>query len=193
MKRLIMALLAFAMLSIVLAPSAANAVYQVYVNTNKPLYNPGEQGTISIVIRNTGDDPIEIKNMTVIFNSWMLFTEDGWDKLGNMTFVYSPAINLPSKTGVAKLEDIKFTVPTDGRAMTTDVDILIWTNEGLRNVDADVRVLDPSSQNLLRSLDNIVMLLTVGAILAIVAAVIIAAAVFLSGRRPATTTWQKEA
>ncbi len=90
------------------------------------------------------------------------------------------------------LEDISFSVPTDGRAESTWVDIQIYTNEpSALHERKYVSVVDPSTQSLLRALDNIVVLLSVTAILAIISAVIIAAAVFLSARRPGVT-WQRE-
>jgi subtilase family serine protease len=83
-------------------------------------------------------------------------------------------------------------VPTDGRAGSTDVNIWIYTNKPSPLHEREyITVIEPSTQSLLRSLDNIVVLLTVVAILAIISAIIIAAAVFLSGRRPGVT-WQKE-
>ena len=192
MKGLVTILLALAVLSLVSAPSVGAQGVDVYVNMDKVQYGPGEQGIISITIRNTGDNPIEVKNVTIEFVNWMMFTEDGWDPLGNMTVVYSPAINIASKTGVAKLEDISFTVPTDGRATSTNVRIRIYTNLAGPILETDiVSVLDPSSQGILRAMDNMVLLLTVGAVLAIIAALIIAAAIFLSGRRP-RAMWTKQ-
>lgn len=192
MKRLVTILLALAVLSLVLAPSVGANGIDVYVNMDKVQYGPGEQGIISITIRNTGDNPIEVKNVTIEFVNWMMYTENGWDPLGNKTIIYSPAKNIASKTGVAKLEDISFTVPSDGRATSTNVRLWIYTNLPSPIYESDfISVADPYTQSILRAMDNIVMLLTVGAVLAIIAALIIAAAVFLSGRRP-RAMWTKE-
>ncbi len=189
MKKLIAALLALAALSLMLTPVGAQGV-SVYTKKDKVQYAPGEQGTISIVIRNTGTEVISIKNLTIAFTGWMLYTVDGWDELGNKTIVYSD-ITVTDRTGVVKLEDISFTVPTDDRARDTNVDIWIYTNKSPIYVKEGIDVVDPSTQNAQRALDNIVMLLTVVAILAIIGAIIVAAAIFLSGRRPGVT-WQKE-
>ncbi len=186
-----MILLALAMLA-VLASSVAAEDINVYVQLDKVQYEPGGQGTISITIRNTSDDPLEIKNVSIEFTNWMMYTVDGWDELGNQTIVYASAIQVSSKTGKAALDDISFSVPTDGRATSTSVHVWIYTNKPSPLHEQEfVSVVDPSTQNLFRALDNIVMLLTVTAILAIVSAIIIAAAVFLSARRPGVT-WQKE-
>jgi hypothetical protein len=199
LKKLVMGLLVIAMFSVMLAPSVgANGIY-VYVNLDQVQYEPGEQGTLSITIRNTSEEPLEIHNVTVDFTDWMLFTIDGWDELGNKTIVYDTPIQIPSKTGKVALDDngepIRFTVPTDGRAVSTYIDIRIYTNKpGYLTPPQPmprVYVISPQEQDILRAMDNIVLLLSVGAILAIISAIIIAAAVFLSGRRPGVT-WQKE-
>jgi hypothetical protein len=191
MRKLFVTLMAAAILSLVLVyPVVANGV-DVYINFNKTEYAPGEQGTFSIVMRNTGDSPIEVKNVSVTFDSWMMYTVDGWDKLGNMTIDYSDLAPIGSNKTSA-LDDVSFTVPTDGRATSTDVYIRIYTDKQVLTQHEYVNVVAPEVVNLQRSLDNIVTLLTLVAILAIISAIIIAAAVFLSGRRPAGVTWQKE-
>ncbi len=179
-------------ISISLVQSVAANDIEMWVRFDKAAYEPGEQGTIFITIRNTGTGPIEINNVTLTFPQWMIFTEDGWDPLGNKTIPYEPAIIVTSKT-VESLEAITFTVPTDGRAGRNfpTVEIRMHTSEGYLSYNGQIEVLAPYTSRSLRALDNIVMLLTVVAILAIVSAIIIAAAVFLSGRRPGVT-WQKE-
>lgn len=185
-----MILLVLAMLSMIFMPPVG-AQIDVYMGLDKVQYEPGGQGTISITIRNTSVDPIEVKNVSIQFTGWMMYTADGWDELGNWTVVYSTPITVGSNKTVA-LDSISFTVPNDGRAESTYVNILIYTNKASPLYKQEyVRVIDPYTQSYLRALDNIVMLLTVVAILAIVSAIIIAAAVFLSGRKPGVS-WQKE-
>lgn len=180
----------------VLVPSVRAQGIEGWVSANKNTYEPGEQGTIYITIRNTGDDPIEVKNVTIEFTDWMIYTEDGWDPLGNMTIVYDPVIIVSSETAVA-LDEITFTVPNDARGHSTSVDLSIYTNKGklptyaIKGWNNQIQVMDAYSLRYLRAMDNIVTLLTVASILAIISAIIIAAAIFLSGRRP-RVTWQKE-
>ncbi len=196
LKKSVTILFTLAILAVVLAPSVEAQGVEAWVSLNKSTYEPGEQGTITITLRNTGDDPIEVKNITIEFNEWMRYTEDGWDPLGNMTVVYSPNIIVTSDSSVA-LDAITFTVPNDARGRSTSVDLSIYTNKGrlpsyyIMGWNEWISVIEPSNLRYLRALDNIVLLLTVVAILAIVSAVIIAATVFLSGRRPGVT-WQKE-
>lgn len=191
LKKVIVILLALTMLSIALVPSVRANGVDVYTNLDKVQYALGEQGKIFITIKNAGEDPIEIRNVSIYFESWMWYTVDGWDELGNQTIVYSEPITVGSNTTI-ELDEIGFTVPSDGRAVTTEVNIWIYTNKPSPLHEREfITVVDPSTQNLLRALDNIVVLLTVGAILAIISAIIVAAAIFLSGRRPGVT-WQKE-
>lgn len=186
-----MLFLIFAVLSTMLAPSVRADDVDVYVSLDKVQYEPGGQGTISITVRNRGDDPIEIRNVSIQFEDWMLFTEEGWDKLGKKTIVYEDEIPVGSNKTIS-LEDISFSVPTDGRAESTDVAIQIYTNEpSALHAYESVSVIKPYDLSRLRALNNIVVLLSVTAILAIISAVIIAAAVFLSARRPGVT-WQRE-
>lgn len=188
-----MVVLALAMLSIMLAPSVGASSYYVYVN--QKIYNPGERGTIHVVIDNSGDEPIELKNVTIMFTSWLRLTEDGWDKKGNFSIVFDEPILIPSNTTHA-LDPIEFTVPDDSRAVTSSVHVGLGTSKAIywewhTVSSATVYLAAPEDQILLRDLDNIAMLLTVVAVLAIIGAIIIAAAIFLSGRRPGVT-WQKE-
>lgn len=200
MRKYALAIFAVAILSAILVKHVDANGIDVYINLNKVEYEPGEQGTIYVSIRNTSEDPIEVKKIYVEFSNWMLYTEEGWDELGNMTIVYSPPIQIPSENGTVDLDPISFTVPTDGRATSTSARIFAQTNEGLVQGYTGfgtaarvpiVSVIESSNRSLLRAVDNIVVLMTVVAILAIVGSIIIAAAVFLSGRR-SRVMWRKE-
>jgi len=193
LKKLVVIVLALAMLSIVLTPSVGASSYYVYVD--KKIYNPGEHGTIYVVIDNNGKEPIEIKNVTIMFNNWLRLTEDGWDEKGNFSIVFDEPIAVLSNTTHA-LDPIEFTVPDDSRAVTSSAYIGLGTSKAIywewhTVSSATVYLAQPENQMLIRNLDNIVMLLTVVAILAIISAIIIAAAIFLSARRSGVT-WQKE-
>ncbi|MGB9135407.1 MAG: hypothetical protein WCC63_07510 [Candidatus Bathyarchaeia archaeon] len=184
MKKLFVALVAVALLSLMFSPSALAGDYYAYVSIDKVQYTPGEQGKISILIRNIGEDPMEIKNVSIVFDNWMMYTVDGWDESGNKTIDYSDLDPIGSNKTVA-LQDVSFAVPTDGRATSTSVDIWIYTNEPApKHYEDYISVVNPEVLNLQRTMDNIVTLLTLVAILAIVSAIIVAAAIFLSGRRP---------
>ncbi len=191
MRRKVSVLLVFATLSLVVMPLVHANGLEVYVYKDKYEYMPGEKGTISIVLRNTGRDPVEVHNLTIQFTAWMMYTVDGWDELGNDTIIYDEPIIVGSNKTVA-LEDISFTVPTDERAVDTDIEVWIYTTSARYHPYAGDIIAVPSYQrSILRAMDNIAVLLTVAAILAILSAIIIAAAIFLSARRP-NVNWQKE-
>lgn len=191
-------LLALVAISIVLStPVAAQDIEaEAWISLDKTPYEPGQQGKIFITVRNVGDDPIEVKNLTVEFSQWMRYTDEGWDPLGNETVIYDPVVIIPSKEGVA-LDAITFTVPDDDRAHSTLVDLAIYTNKGrlpshsIMGWNDRIDVMDPFNLRYLRAMDNIVTVLTILAILAIVSAIVVAAAIFLQGRRSGVT-WAKE-
>jgi hypothetical protein len=187
-KELIIVALSLVVLSVVSIPSI-NAGGEVYVILNKTQYEPDEKGTISITVRNTGTAPLSIKNVTVKFTNWMAYTEKGWDPLGNQTIIYESAVIVEEKKAKA-LPDITFTVPKDSRATNTNVEIWIYTNEPTPiPAMTYIHVVDPSTQNSLNAMNSIVTLLTVGVILLVISAIIVAAAVFVAGRgRKAVST-----
>lgn len=162
---------------------------EAWISMDKLVYEPGEKGNIHITIRNIGNDPIEVRNVTIEFNEWKLYTEDGWDSYGNKSVIYDPPIIVSSKSAVA-LDPIAFTVPTDARALSTSPILSIHTNEGklpendIMGQGQVIEVIDSYSLRYLKGTENTVTLLTVIAVLTIIGAMIVAAAIFLSGRRP---------
>jgi uncharacterized membrane protein len=186
MKRLFVALAAVLLLPFLFAPSASAAVYEPYVYLDKVRYTPGEQGTISIILYNVGTTAMEVKNVSIEFDNWMKYTADGWDELGNMTIDYSDMPPVSSNSTIL-LDEVSFTVPTDERAEDTYVDITICVDGVYRELSNVLRVdvIEPETLALQRAMDNMVTLLTLGALLAIIGAIIIAAAIFLTARKPA--------
>jgi hypothetical protein len=84
--------------------------------------------------------------------------------------------------------DLTFTTPSDGRAVNTLVDITVNTDRGSFRVfpSPTIRLFES-----IRYMDQIVTLFTVLVVLVVVCTIIIAAAVFLSARRP-QVMWSKE-
>lgn len=95
-----------------------------YIRPDKPSYLPGESGTLSITIRNQGDQAFTVKNMTIQY-SWMSFINDHWE--GNETV---RNITAPLAAGQAYNTQRGFTVPSDGRAQTGFALIQIGTDIG---------------------------------------------------------------
>jgi hypothetical protein len=160
--------------------NAEPAVLTIWTDRTK--YGPGEKGTLYIAYFNDLSAAVEIKNITLTYVSWNAYINNAW--VGNETRKLTGVSLVSNDKRV--FSDITFTVPSDGRAVTTRVDVEIWTDHGLKSAYTYISVPDTP-----RSLEQIVTLLTVLVVLVIVCSIIIAAAVFLSARRP-QVTWSKE-
>ncbi len=153
----------------------------IVVWTDKAEYGPGETGTLYIRFYNYGDSALTIKNITVVYESWQAYRNNQWE--GNQTIIVNQAV---ISKGVYANET-KFTVPTDGRAATTSVSVTFEMDpSGSTHVHYTIDVVQTP-----KYMDQIVMILTVQAVLLIVCTAIIAAALFLSARRP-QITWKAE-
>jgi hypothetical protein len=150
--------------------------------TDRTKYGPGEKGTLYITYFNDLTAAVEIKNITLTYTSWNAYINNAW--VGNETRKYT-GVTLASNDKHV-FSDLAFTVPSDGRAVSTYVNVEIWTDHGRETGSAYINVPDTP-----RSLEQIVTLLTALVVLVIVCSIIIAAAVFLSARRP-QVTWSKE-
>lgn len=149
--------------------------------TDKPKYGPGEGGRLNLVFYNDRSEAIEVRNITLVYANWHAYINQAW--VGNETKKYSTTIASKGKT---VFSDLTFTTPSDGRAVDTAVYIEIGTDHGYVSDTAYIRFFESS-----RYMDQIVTLLTVLVVLVIVCTIIIAAAVFLSARRP-QVMWSKE-
>jgi hypothetical protein len=177
-------------LSIMLYVSLANAEvpYQdVIVWTNKPEYAPGESGTLYIAFYNSRDDAVAIKNVTILYYSWMAYVDGAW--VGNKTYIMDVPVSGKSTKLLNDVVEggITFTVPTDGRAVDTNVEIRIGTDKGFKYAYPTINVQDTPP----KYMEQIVTLFTVQVVLIIVCAIIIAATIFLSTRKP-QTMWEEE-
>ena len=151
--------------------------------TDKSEYAPGEKGTLHVVFYNDGASAVTIEEIEVIFTGWRAYINDEWQ--GNQTIEIDQAV---VSKGIYEKE-ITFTVPTDGRAESTSVDITITTEL------ADISPLwDPyiSVAYTPKYMEQVVTLFTVQVVLLIVCTIIIAATIFLSARRPQVTWKQAE-
>jgi hypothetical protein len=152
--------------------------------TNKSTYNPGEPGTLYIAFYNTRDSAITVKKIVVTFENWRAFKDGKWE--GNATIEVNKA--LAGKEVYSTKMD--FTVPTDGRAVDTPVQIEVHTEEaGVISLPGDKLLIRVSETPLY--MVQILNLLTVHVVLMIVCTIIIAAIIFLSTRRP-KAVWVEE-
>lgn len=173
----------FLILSLV---SIANAQEpgRITVWTDRSEYAPAETGILYIVFYNDGLDAVELEEIIVIFEHWWAYKNDEWE--GNKTLEINKAV---VSKGVYATETI-FTVPDDGRAVSTIVDVTVRTDDG----DFYIPVLQKPSIPVAetpRHIEQIVTLFTIQVVLTIVCTIIISGTVFLSSRR-AKTVWQKE-
>lgn len=160
---------------------AAYEPYEVTVWTNKQKYVAGEKGTLYIAFYNNRDVAVTIQNITITYYSWMAYVGEEW--VGNET----RTVNIPlSAKDTHVFNDITFTVPTDGRAISTNVYIEIGTDRGYKYGSGNINVPEVPSY-----WEQIVTLLTILVVLMIVCTIIIAATIFLSARRP-QVTWKPQ-
>jgi hypothetical protein len=148
--------------------------------TDKPDYMPGEKAAVYIALNNTGGAALTVKNITVIYEAWIAYVNDEW--VGDQTIEVDKAI----KAGETLRIETTYSVPTDGRAKSTNVNVMISTDRGIYTHVAYIEVSWTP-----RFMEQIVTLLTVQVVLLIICTIIIAATIFLSARRP-QTIWRRE-
>jgi hypothetical protein len=146
--------------------------------TNKQVYVPGEKGTLYVNFFNTRDMTVEVKNTTVTYKSWQAYIDGKW--VGNETFNVGVNVTSGNVTTLA----IPFTVPNDGRAQTTKVDIKIGTSFGYETENNATSIVVSEASPYM---EQIVTLFTIQAVLLIVCTIIISATIFLSTHKPPST------
>ncbi len=157
---------------------------RITVWTDRSEYAPAETGILYIVFYNDGSDAVELEKIIVIFEHWRAYKNDEWE--GNKTLEINKAV---VSKGVYATETT-FTVPNDGRAVSTIVDVIARTEDG----DIYISLLQKPSITVAetpRHIEQIVTLFTIQVVLTIVCTIIISATMFLSSRRP-KIMWQKE-
>jgi hypothetical protein len=170
------------------SPAAnANVAITIYGYTDKTNYNPGDTVTLTFFIYESGTDQVVLANATVRYPWYSKI----WG--GNQTINANNAVIAQGKNWNAT---VKFTIPTDGRATSGNIVIYYYYTFGstlyydnFPPVYLHVNSLPTYAS--LQDMDQITTLLTVQTVLLIVSALIIAAAVFLSARRP-KVTWTAE-
>lgn len=181
-KKIIGMSVVIAILAIVCAQSVI-AQPTVYIWTDKAQYKPGEKGTLKISMLNQEDAPIEIRNFTIVY-PWFAYDAKEGKWVGNETIKLEPAAIVASQGG-KYYKEVKFTIPTDGRAAqfpydTARVYISIWTSEGIIDETADLII---SSVSLPMSLTGLETWMTSVIAAVVVCTIILAIVVFLATRR----------
>lgn len=174
------------LLAILCAQSAiAQPSISVYVWTNKPQYEPGEKGTLKISILNEGDEPVEIRNFTIVY-PWFAYDADEGKWVGNETIKLEPAEILVSNGG-KYYKPVEFTIPSDGRATmeNNEVTISIGTSKGIVTVlpKPELYISSVSLPMTIVAFDTWMTSLIVAVV---VCTIILAIVIFLATRGPRT-------
>ena len=169
----------------VLMASLVHAQKTITAWTDKPIYSPGESGTLYITFYNTRDGAVTVKKIVVFFEEWRAFKNGKWE--GNKTLEVNKAL----ASGEAYPVSTDFTVPTDGRATDTTVEIKVYTEEA--------GVIDPNGAEAIIHVSEtppymaqMLNLITIHVVLMIVCTIIIAAVIFLSVRKPQAVVEEEE-
>ena len=155
--------------------------------TDQPQYSPGQSGTLYITYNNNRAAPVTIRNITIVFENWWAYTSSGW--VGNLTYVPTDAEKTITEH-TAHTFQVSFTVPSDGRARTTYVDLKVYTNLSFADQLFQKTSVEVASTPVYMT--QIITLFTIQVVLLIICTMIIASAIFLAGRRPPVTLRTEE-
>jgi hypothetical protein len=161
----------------------------ITVWTDQPTYSAGQTGRLYITYNNIRDSPVTIRNISVVFKEWWAYDKAKGLWLGNMTYM-PPDAEKTITEHATRVYELSFTVPSDGRAINTDVEIKVYTN--LPTPDKPIGT--PPKIYVVETpvyMEQIATLFTIQVVLIIVCTIIIAATIFLSVRRP-QVTWRTE-
>jgi DUF1365 family protein len=151
--------------------------------TDKPDYMPGEKVVVYIALNNTGTSALTVEEIMVTYEAWRAYVNDEW--VGDQTIdVEKKAIYVGETLRI----ETTYSVPTDGRARSTSVNVMVSTDRGSM-MYTDAAYIEVSWTP--RFMEQIITLFTVQVVLLIVCTIIIAATIFLSARRP-QTMWRRE-
>jgi hypothetical protein len=197
MKNLAMIIAAIAVSTIFLTSlayaQAPSTTVNIYAWTDKASYNPGDKGTLKIVVRNDRtDQDLIIKNITV-FYPWFVYTGDQWEGNDTITESTPPVI---VKKGGTYTKSVDFNIPADGRITSMygyqSIDIRVTVDKSPYQYPTSGYYQVPIYISITPSyMDQIVTLFTVQVVLIIVCTIIVAATIFLAMRRP-QVTWKAE-
>jgi len=170
-------LLATVVLALIFIPLARAQVtrVEIYGYVNKFQYSPGETGELKIWVVNEGDVDLIFQNITVVY-PWSNYLP--WE--GNET---RKEIGTVILVGGNTTLTFSFTVPNDGRAVTTgpvSFSVTVVTDKDVDSTSIPMSIANPPLNMAIQDMNNLVTLITVQTIIIIIAALIIAAAGFLS-------------
>jgi uncharacterized membrane protein len=187
LKRKLLLILTAIALSALAFTTTVKAVPSVaiYGYVDKTQYMSGDTGTLKLWVVNDGTEPVILQTVTIEYPWHAYYIWEGNETMKNIdTAIVAGGNWTTSRT---------FTVPTDGRAKGGYVYVHVVTDKtsATESFLITISVASPETTGSLHDLDQIVTLFTVTAVLLIVCTIIIAATLFLSGRKP-SVTWKAE-
>lgn len=154
----------------------------VYMWVDNTQYKPGETITLDFTIYNAAPSDIVIYQVN-IETPWFMYVKDHWE--GNQTI---PTNNKLLRTGQVYFNYTTMQIPTDGRAFTgnssSQIVMQAKTNIGTFNSAIAIGMANPPVYSSVLENDTIILLLAVLTILIVICTALIAAAIFLSARKP---------
>lgn len=162
----------------------ADPVVSISGYTEKPSYNPGQSGTVTLFVYNRGPEDTVLKNVTVRY-PWY---NPAWG--GNDTFAN---INVTLSSGESWNGSKTFTIPSDSRAApgTITVAAVYTVGTSTQTVEDDVMMSIVNPSDVSQSIDRLINYVTVAIALMVICTVIIAAAIFL-GASKLQSVWKME-
>jgi hypothetical protein len=153
----------------------------VYLWVDKTQYNPGDTITLYFTIYNAVPYDIRIVQIN-IKTPWFIYNKNHWE--GNQMMIINKDITADS----AYSNSTTIPIPSDGRATvfnsTANISVAIKTDTITYNEQIVVGVSNPPTHMAVQDVDTLVLLVAVMIILIVVCTALIAAAIFLSARKP---------
>ena len=156
----------------------------VYVWVDKTQYTPGETITLYYTILNAQTIDIVLKEIRVE-SPWFMYVNDHWE--GNQTIRINQVMK---KDGQIYSGSTTLAIPNDGRAYFANSSAKITVKVDFdsapdKTIPIDIGIVN--SPFTVRDMDTLVLLAAVLIILMVVCTALIAAAIFLSARKPQET------
>jgi hypothetical protein len=161
-----------------IAPSVfADVEVGIYGYVDKIQYTGGDEGQLMIWIVNEGTEAFILQNLTIIF-PWNRAIP--WE--GNITEAdLDEAISVGKNTTFT----FDFTVPDDGRGLSSAyIRAHAYIDGNLIEELIQLNIANPPVVTAIDEMNNLITLITVQIVITLLAAIILAAAIFLSGRAP---------
>jgi hypothetical protein len=156
----------------------------IYLWADKTQYKPGDTITLYYTIFNDKSSGITINEINIT-TPWFMKINNQWQ--GNQTITINKAI--PSSGSYNNHTTL--TVPNDGRASFTSPYVSLSVTLRIDDTPiprtVNVNIANPPIQTSVHEVDTIILLLAVLIILFVVCTAFIAAAIFLSARKPQET------